>query len=55
MSYDNQIRILENQLKQLESAENKDKEKINQVLTELRRLRKAQYDDSQRVNFDDDH
>lgn len=55
MSYDNQIRILENQLKQLESVENKDKEKINQVLNELRRLRKAQYEDNQRVNFDDEH
>ena len=54
MSYDNQIRILENQLKQLESAENKDTEKISQVLNELRKLRKAQYEESQRVNFDDD-
>lgn len=54
MSYDNQIRILENQLKQLQNAENKDTEKINKVLNELRTLRKAQYDDSQRVNYDDD-
>lgn len=54
MSYENKIRILENQLKQLESAENKDKEKISQVLNELRQLRKAQYEESQRVNFDDD-
>jgi len=55
MSYDNKIRILENQLKQLESAENKDKEQIQKVLNELRQLRRAQYEESQRVNFDDDH
>ena len=54
MSYENKIRILENQLKQLESSENKDKEKISQVLNELRQLRKAQYEESQRVNYDDD-
>lgn len=54
MSYENKIRILENQLKQLQSLENKDVEKITQVLNELRQLRKAQYEESQRVNFDDD-
>lgn len=54
MSYDNQIRILENQLKQLESIEPKNAEKISQVLNELRVLRRAQYEESQRVNFDDD-
>ena len=55
MSYENKIRILENQLKQLESAEDKDKEQIQKVLNELRQLRKAQYEESQRVSFDDDH
>ena len=54
MSYDNQIRILENQLKQLESTENKDKEKLSQVLTELRQLRKAQYEENQRVGYGDE-
>lgn len=54
MSTENKIRILENQLKQLESTENSDKEKITQIVNELRQLRKAQYDESQRVNFDDD-
>ncbi len=54
MSYENKIRILENQLKQLENVETKDKEKIQSVLNELRQLRKAQYEESQRVSFDDD-
>lgn len=54
MNYDNQIRILENQLKQLESVEPKNTEKISNMLNELRTLRKAQYEESQRVNFDDE-
>ncbi len=54
MSYDNQIRILENQLKQLESIEPKNTEKISQILSELRILRRAQYEENQRVKFDDD-
>ena len=54
MDYSNQIRILENQLKHLESAENKDKEKIDKVLNELRRLRKAQYEENQRVGYGDE-
>ena len=54
MSYENKIKVLENQLFQLENSEVKDKEKIYQILNELRELRRAQYDESQRVNFDDD-
>lgn len=54
MSYENKIRVLENQLKQLENTEPVDNAKIQQILNELRTLRKAQYDESQRVNFDDD-
>lgn len=54
MSYDNKIRMLENQLKQLENADVKDTEKISQVVNELRQLRRLQYEESQRVNFDDD-
>jgi|LakMenE18May11ns_1017448.scaffolds.fasta_scaffold9933552_5 hypothetical protein len=54
MDYSNQIRILENQLKHLESAENKDKEKIDKVLNELRLLRKAQYEENQRIGYGDE-
>lgn len=55
MDYSNQIRVLENQLKQLEQGtDKKDLEKIAQIINELRRLRKAQYEDNQRVNFDDE-
>ena len=54
MSYENKIRILENQLKQLQNSEIQNKEKILEILNELRILRKAQYEENQRVNFDDD-
>lgn len=54
MSLDNQIRILENQLRQLECVEPKNTEQISKILNELRTLRKAQYDEGQTVSFDDD-
>lgn len=54
MYYDNQIRILENQLRQLESVEPKNTEQISKIVNELRTLRKAQYEESQTVSFDDD-
>ncbi len=54
MSYENKIRILENQLKQLQNSEIQNKEKISEILNELRILRKAQYEENQRVNFEDD-
>ena len=54
MSYDNQIRILENQLRQLESVEPKNMEQISKILNELRTLREAQYEESQLISFDDD-
>lgn len=54
MSYENQIRLLENELKQLENrTENKDPFRMAQIINELRRLRKEQYEENQRVNFDD--
>jgi hypothetical protein len=54
MSYDNEIKILENQLKLLENTEPMDSEKISKILDQLRSFRRAQYEESQRVNFDDD-
>jgi prefoldin subunit 5 len=56
MSYDNQIRILEAKLKQLEqSTDKKDLEKLAQVINDLRRLRRLKWEDEhERVNFDDE-
>ncbi len=56
MSYDNQIRILEAKLKQLEqSTDKKDLEKMAQVINDLRRLRRLKWEEEhERVNFDDE-
>lgn len=56
MSYDNQIRILESKLKQLEQGtDKKDLEQIGKILTDLRHLRRLKWDEEhERVNFDDD-
>jgi len=56
MSYDNQIRILEAELKQLENSQDKkDLEKMAQVINDLRRLRRLKWEEEhERVNFDDE-
>jgi len=56
MNYDNQIRILEAKLKQLEqSTDKKDLEKMAQVINDLRRLRRLKWEEEhERVNFDDE-
>lgn len=55
MDYSNQIRVLENQLKQLEQGtDKKDLEKIAQLINDLRRLRKAQYEENQRIGYGDE-
>jgi hypothetical protein len=56
MSYDNQIKILEAKLKQLEqSTDKKDLEKMAQVINDLRRLRRLKWEEEhERVNFDDE-
>ena len=67
MSYTNRIktleeayRILEAQIKNIEDSENKDKDKLsslyeskNRCLMQLRELRRLDYEESQRVEFDD--
>ena len=56
MSYDNQIRILENKLKQLEkSSDNNDLKEMANIINQLRRLRRAKWEeDYERVNLDDE-
>ena len=67
MPYRNRIRTLEEsyrvvqtQIETLEKTENSDKKKLNELyeyrekyLTQLREYRRAQYDEDQRVDFDD--
>jgi len=67
MSYTSKIRMLEEsyriieaQISTLEKSENPDKDKLtklyenkNKYLMELRELRRLQYEESQRVEFDD--
>ena len=67
MPYRNRIRtleesynIVESQIKALEQSENPDKDKLNKLwesknkyLKELREMRRAQYEESQIVDFDD--
>ena len=67
MPYRNRIRTLEEsyrvvqtQIETLEKLENSDKKKLNELyeyrekyLTQLREYRRAQYDEDQRVDFDD--
>ncbi len=56
MAYSNQIRILENKLKQLEnSTDKKDLEKMAQIINDLRRLRRLEWEENhERVNIDDE-
>jgi hypothetical protein len=56
MSYSTQIRILENKLKQLEhSKDKKDVEKAVQIINDLRRLRRLDWEENhERVNIDDE-
>lgn len=55
MSYSSQIQNLERQYKLIEnSKEQKDLDKKTEILNELRRLRRLDYEDKQRVNLDDD-
>lgn len=67
MPYRNRIRTLEEsyrvvqtQIETLEKTENSDKKKLNELydyrekyLTQLREYRRKQYDEDQRVDFDD--
>lgn len=55
MSIENKIKILENEIKQFENGPDRNNvDKMVKLITELRRLRKEQYEETQRVNFDDD-
>jgi hypothetical protein len=56
MGYSNQIRILENKLKQLEQGtDKKDLEKIAQIVNDLRRLRRLDWEENhETVNIDDE-
>jgi hypothetical protein len=56
MGYSNQIRILENKLKQLENSTDKnDPEKMAQIINDLRRLRRLEWEENhERVNIDDE-
>ncbi len=56
MGYSNQIRILENKLKQLENSTDKnDPEKVAQIINDLRRLRRLEWEENhERVNIDDE-
>jgi hypothetical protein len=56
MSYKNQIYILEQKLKNLsQSDDKKDLERIAQVINDLRRLRRLEWEENhERVEFDDE-
>jgi prefoldin subunit 5 len=56
MSYEHQIRILEAELKKLESSNDKeDLEKMSDIINKLRRLRRDQWEEEhERCNLDDD-
>jgi len=56
MAYDNQIRILEAKLKQLEQGtDKKDLEQLAQIINDLRRLRKLKWEEEhERVGYDDE-
>ena len=55
MSTESQIKILENEIKQFENGPDRNNvDKMVKLITELRELRKQLYEESQRVNFDDD-
>jgi hypothetical protein len=56
MAYTNQIRILENKLKQLEQGTDKeDLKKMAEIINQLRVLRKLEWEEKyERVNMEDD-
>lgn len=56
MGYSQKIRILEEKLRQLENGNDKeDLKKMSDIINELRRLRRAQWEEEyERVNLDDD-
>lgn len=56
MSYKHQIYILEQKLKNLsQSNDKKDLEKVAQVINDLRRLRRLEWEENhERVEFDDE-
>jgi hypothetical protein len=50
MAYTNQIRILEQKLKQLENGtDKKDLERISDVINQLRRLRRLEWEENHEV------
>jgi uncharacterized protein HemX len=58
MHYENKIRVLEQELKQLEhraETNTKDMQRMISIINELRILRRQQWEeDHERVNFDDE-
>jgi len=56
MSYDNQIRILESRLKQLEKGtDKKELEEMAKIINDLRRLRRLKWEEEhERVGYDDE-
>ena len=56
MAYTNQIRILENKLKQLEQGTDKeDLKKMAEIINQLRVLRRLEWEEEhERVNMEDD-
>jgi hypothetical protein len=56
MAYTNQIRILENKLKQLEQGTDKeDLKKMAEIINQLRLLRRLEWEEKyERVNMEDD-
>ncbi len=56
MAYINQIRILENRLKQLEQeTDKKDLKKMAEIINQLRVLRRLEWEEEhERVNMEDD-
>lgn len=56
VAYTNQIRILENKLKQLEQGTDKeDLKKMAEIINQLRVLRKLEWEEKyERVNMEDD-
>jgi len=56
MGYSQEIRILETRLKQLETGtDKKDLAEMTKIINELRRLRKAEWEEKyERVNMEDD-
>lgn len=56
MAYTNQIRILESKLKQIQDSPNdKNIEKVGQILAEIRKLRRLEWEENyERVNLEEE-